>query len=541
MSDIHKLKEAGIIVGEATSSEFYFASEMEEYPSKWEYLVVYSREVIDGMKMEVPVLAQVEKIAAASEALDLGTDIEALRRIKAAELEDVRTWGKARILGYLHRTVDGSTKILLPRRAVVPGHSIYVASEDLLRDFYSYPEEEGIHIGYLITRTDVPVFASVSGFRRHLAIIAQTGAGKSYSTGVLIEELIKKGGTVVVIDPHADYAFLSLTADGGKHDFSERITVFRNPSSTGRYEEKDVGKLTPYTIAFGDLSLDEVYEVAGIRSGYANIRDAVRHCISGLRESGRHYSPEDLLASLEETARSSDDKNLASAAASSLKYIRSLTYLRVFGPSTTPIREILKPMHASVVDLSGLDDVTMDYITSRILSDIYTTVADGEFEFPVFLVLEEAHKLIPPNSNTFSAPHVNRIAAEGRKFGVFLVLISQRPSKINPDSLSQCNSQIIMKLTNPQDQNAVASSSERISQDLLADLPGLNPGEAVIVGEITRAPVMVNIRRRLTKEGGSDIDVVGKLQQARRQLGAEVILARDKKKEEPFRGTYSEV
>ncbi|KKL53117.1 hypothetical protein LCGC14_2278630, partial [marine sediment metagenome] len=101
------------------------------------------------------------------------------------------------------------------------------------------------------------------------------------------------------------------------------------------------------------------------------------------------------------------------------------------------------------------------------------------------------------------------------KFGIFLILITQRPYKIDQDALSQCNSQFILRITNPEDQNAISASSEKLSSNLLQDLPGLNRGEAVIVGNLTRAPVMVKIRRRNTREGGSDIDVIGRLHEAR--------------------------
>ncbi|HEY6040578.1 MAG TPA: ATP-binding protein, partial [Anaerolineae bacterium] len=83
------------------------------------------------------------------------------------------------------------------------------------------------------------------------------------------------------------------------------------------------------------------------------------------------------------------------------------------------------------------------------------------------------------------------------------------------DTLSQCNSQIIMRLTNPQDQLAVKQSSESISEGLLADLPGLNVGEAVVLGPLVRVPVMVNVGERVSKEGGNDIDVVAALENAR--------------------------
>jgi len=530
------LKEAGIIVGEATSAEFFFASEVEDYPPKWEYLVVFSREPVSGELKEVAVLAQVERIVSASQALSLGADIEALRRIKAAELEDIRTWGQARILGYLLKDQHSRSNILLPRRAVIPGNPIYIAPADILAEFYSYHPDEGMRIGELISRSDVPVYISISGFRRHLAIIAQTGAGKSYCAGILIEELLEKGATVVVVDPHADYVFLSLNQNGQKHRLSDRITVFRNPASTGRYAERVVDNLRPYQIAFKDLTDDEVCHVARIGLRWAKIREAITKSLEELRKEGRQYSVDDLVSKLEKLGESSE------GAASASKYIRSLRHLKVFGVSTTPVSEILKPVHASIVDLSGLNDRSMDYVTLRILEGVYNAVSSGQFGFPVFVVIEEAHRFIPPPEHTtFSASIVNRIAAEGRKFGVFMVLISQRPSKVNPDSLSQCNSQIIMKITNPNDQGAVADSSERLSQDLLSDLPGLNPGEAVIVGEVTRAPVMVRIRRRMTMEGGADIDVVGKLKEELRELRTEEFIKEDDAKKVPHKGEYSKV
>jgi len=540
VSNTHDLEDAGLIVGEATSTEFIFISERDRYPPKWEYLVVESKEYVDGKLDDVEVLAQVERITSRSEVLTQRLDIEALERIKRAGIDEIRTLGQARVLGYALKTGRRGTQVLLPRRAIIPGQHIYIAPQSLLTDFFSYPREEGLHVGNLISRLEVPVHLSVSGFRRHLAIIAQTGAGKSYCAGVLIEELLGMGASVLVIDPHADYVFLPLAQGGERYSQAERITIFRNPASTGRYSEKDVGNLKPYEIAFEELSPDEVCEVAGIREGYSKIRNAVRVSLERLKE--KHYLPKNLLDTLRKMSATPDEaKELKEGAAAAMKYIRKLTYLKVFSVQQTPTRDLLKPMHSSIIDLSGLEDVSMNYITSRILTDTFDAVADGAFEYPVFVIIEEAHKFIPSGEGwTFSAPIINRIAAEGRKFGVFLVLITQRPSKVHPDSLSQCNSQIVMKLTNPQDQRAVGESSERLSQDLLNDLPGLNPGEAVIVGEVTKAPVMVKVRRRKTREGGADINVIEKLKQARRRLEVDELLDQDQKKQLPIKGAFSE-
>ena len=542
MSSIRNLKEAGMIVGEATSTEFIFSSENEEYPPKWEYLLIPSKEYVNGRLREVNVLAQVERIISRSDVLNPNLDIEALKRIKAAGINEVKTLGKARILGYIPEEGNEGKHVYLPRRAVIPGQPVYIAPKDFLSSFFSYPKDEGLYIGTLISRPDVPVCLSVSGLRRHLAIIAQTGAGKSYCAGVLAEELLGLGASLIIIDPHADYVFLSLASTGERYEYAERITVFRNPSSTGRYEEKDVGNLKSYEVAFSDLSSDEVCEIAGIREGWTKIRNAVNVSLERLREKRGHYSPEDLLNLLEEIKESpSENKELKEGAVSAVKYIRRLNNLKVFGIQTTPLRELLKPMHISVIDLSGLEDISMDYIVSKILTDVFNTVASGSFSYPVFIIIEEAHKFIPREGSTFSSSIVKKISAEGRKFGVFLILITQRPSKIHPDSLSQCNSQIVMKLTNPQDQRAVAESSERMSQDLLDDLPGLNPGEAIIVGDITKAPVMVKIRRRKTREGGADINVIEKLRQARQEVKIEAVTKKEHEQQTPFHGIFSEV
>jgi len=538
VSNTPSQKEVGLIVGEASSNEFYFASQNEEYPPKWEYVMVFSKELVGGKLVEVPVVAQVERIVSVSEALGKGVDVEALHKIIAAQIADVRTWGQARVLGFLTPT-DG--KILQPRRALTPGNSVFIAPDDVLSRFYSLPPEEGLFIGELITRSDVPVYLSLNGFRRHLAIIAQTGAGKSYAAGVLIEELIKKGATIIVLDPHADYVRLSLTPDGRKHEFSERVTVFRNPSSTNRNPKK-VGRIEDYEISFSDLSYEEVCDVAGVPDNARNIREAIRQSLDLLKE--KMYTPQDLLEQLENPTWAvkddgKPDREWQGHAHAGAKYVRSLTNLKVFGTSTTKIESLLGPSHVSIVDLSGLEDRAMNYIASKILQGAYDAAEEGTYEFPIFVIVEEAHKFVPPQRTTYASLMVNKIAAEGRKFGVFLCLITQRPSKVDPDSLSQCNSQLIMKLTNPEDQSAVEQSSERLSADLLNDLPGLNPGESVIVGEVTRAPVMVRVRQRATMEGGADVDVVKKLEEARKAARDNSDSAASKEKREPFKGEFS--
>jgi len=512
----HSLKEIGRIVGEASPETFSFVSPKEIHPPKYEYVMVRSKELVGEHIEDVEVLAQVIGVESSSNTYTYNLDYEALQRIYNAGIDDSNVICHARTLGYIVGT-RGKKSILMPRRAVYPGNPVYLAPDELVEKFFSYPEEEGLHIGYLVSRPKIKVNISVNGFRRHVAIIAQTGAGKSYTLGVILEELLKKGATIVVIDPHADYVFLSRDREGNRiEEYADRIMVFRNPNSTGRYSDKDIDNLKQLTFKFADLDPEEIADIAGVSESYTKIREAFRNAIEGLRKKG-DYGPQELIKMLEDLGKSRNDANYRGAR----NYALRLLKIKVFGDRTTPIAEVLKPFHASIFDLSGLNDASQDYIVSRVLSIIVEKRVRGEFPWPVFIFIEEAHRFVPNGKKTRSSEIIKTIAAEGRKFGVFLTLVTQRPSKIDQDVLSQCNSQIILRITNPHDQKAVQSASEQLGESLMRDLPGLNIGEAIIVGELTRVPVMVRIRERRSREGGADINLVEVLKIAQEEMKKE--------------------
>ncbi|MEM4563260.1 MAG: DUF87 domain-containing protein, partial [Thermofilum sp.] len=227
------LRQVGRIVEEATPDSFIFVTSRREHPPKYEYVVVRSVEPVGGEEREVLVLCQVRGVVSRSSAYSSKLDVETLERIYQAGIDDANLLCLARSLGFLAEE-DGRKVVLAPRRAFYPGNPVYLAPDELVREFFSYQPDEGIHIGRLVSRRTVDVYLSVNGFRRHVAVIAQTGAGKSYTVGVILEELMRLGATVVVIDPHADYVFLSRDRDMRRHEYSNRVVIFRNPSSMGR-------------------------------------------------------------------------------------------------------------------------------------------------------------------------------------------------------------------------------------------------------------------------------------------------------------------
>ena len=126
--------------------------------------------------------------------------------------------------------------------------------------------------------------------------------------------------------------------------------------------------------------------------------------------------------------------------------------------------------------------------------------------FPVFCLMEEAHNYAPANADAVSSEVLKTILSEGRKFGVSIGLISQRPGKLDSDVLSQCMTQCIMRITNPIDQNRIAESVESVGRDLLMELPSLSKGQVIVTGASVNTPVMLKVRTRLTEHGGQDID-----------------------------------
>ena len=126
--------------------------------------------------------------------------------------------------------------------------------------------------------------------------------------------------------------------------------------------------------------------------------------------------------------------------------------------------------------------------------------------YPVFTLLEEAHRFAPAGTTVVSTNILKQILSEGRKFGVGIGLITQRPGKLDQDVLSQCMTQIIMRIVNPIDQDTVAKSVEGAGRQLLDELPALTKGQAIICGVGINTPVMCRIRPRLTRHGGETFD-----------------------------------
>ncbi|HXF64663.1 MAG TPA: ATP-binding protein, partial [Caldilineaceae bacterium] len=184
------------------------------------------------------------------------------------------------------------------------------------------------------------------------------------------------------------------------------------------------------------------------------------------------------------------------------------------------LEELFRPGQCTVLQLNEVDRREQQVIAATLLRRVYQArintvkkkVGRGEkgyIPFPVFCLLEEAHNFAPASADAVSTDVLKQILSEGRKFGVSIGLISQRPGKLDSDVLSQCMTQCIMRITNPIDQNRIAESVESVGRDLLRELPSLSKGQVIVSGASVNTPVLLRVRTRITRHGGEDQDAPG--------------------------------
>jgi DNA helicase HerA-like ATPase len=149
----------------------------------------------------------------------------------------------------------------------------------------------------------------------------------------------------------------------------------------------------------------------------------------------------------------------------------------------------------TILDLSGIPSSILNHLVGALLRIVYDALfwarnlSEGGRERPLLVVLEEAHTYLNQNSNSLAAHAVKRIVKEGRKYGIGAMVVSQRPSEIDPTILSQCGTIFAMRLSNPSDRSHVTGTATDNLEGLFHMLPSLKTGEAIIVGEAVHLPV----------------------------------------------------
>ena len=390
------------------------------------------------------------------------------------------TIARARVLGLW---IDGFTA--RPYFAVIPGAVVRGIDEDTLASFLKLDRDDGLHLGHLAYQKLEFTPSLDRLLSKHLAILAMSGAGKSYFVSVLLEELLSRKKSqgrlaVIVVDVHGEYSYLK---DITSEDLGLTSEEFEIEHIRGSHIQIPVQSLAAETISsfVADMSPIQVRDLRRV------ISDLKNQMTSG-------YTLDDLVN------RIRDDETISKNTREALiGWLINLNDTNLFGKGSAPdIRDIVRPGKITLIDLSDFISLKKKQIVvSHLTGELLYLRRRNEIP-PFLLVLEEAHQFCPESRHELALPkgRIETIAREGRKFHALLCLISQRPVKLSTTVLSQCSNQAILRCTNPYDLDHIGESSEGIDRASLDAITTLEIGEALFVGETVSVPTFVKIRQR---------------------------------------------
>jgi DNA helicase HerA-like ATPase len=330
---------------------------------------------------------------------------------------------------------------------------------------------------------------------RHLAILATTGSGKSNLLALIAKGIADMYGTMLILDYQGEYSEL-------------RIKNVVNLQA----------KVNPRL-----LDAERLADMLDVRQGAEIQRTVLNQAMTQQVKDAEDFWGS-LVASLnnirDSEGSSAGTRNAAVRLVEIIERARRRKG-RVLDPTIGNPIDMVAPNHINVLGMQDLSEMQAAFVISYYLEEVferrkearYARSAGGEgadrikFRSPVVIAIEEAHTFLPGGEEKTDASRMAfKIAREGRKFGVGLIVISQRPSRVDQDVLSQMGSLAVSRITQPKDQNYILESSELVTEKLVSYLPSLNVGETVLLGQWVTLPSVVRVRKVDEKLVGADIN-----------------------------------
>ncbi len=499
----------GTIFGETGFADFRFVVS-DPATKQGEYLKIW-HETDDWT------LAQVVAITRSNEDVTIDSALD-----KRDEAGADRVIAKAMVIGSRQNRV-----LRIPKTPFSPGDKVFRADPELIASTLGL-RRGNVYLGFL-EGPQIPVQLDADTLvQKHVSILARTGSGKSYTAGVIMEELLDQGIPLLIIDPHGEYTSLREPARDGDFErfdvspfgYADRLTVYTPVDLVLNPGADNVFRLNGRNLKAGDLS-----KILGIQSGTQ--MGVVYEAIQKIRAEANSYTIDDIVV---EVGNSSSN-----AKWSVLSALESVRDAEIFSENPTPIQDLVQPGRGSIIDMKGVVPDMQAMIVARLCEELFEARKINVVP-PMMLVLEEAHNYCPEKgfAKTVSTDILRTIASEGRKFGLGMMVISQRPARIDKNVLSQCNTQIILKVTNPNDLQAIRKGLEGISVEAEAEIKRLPPGVAMVVSGDIERPIIVEIRVRKSRHGGESVSVTGRgVSEVREPLFTPVRRAESEKMEEP--------
>ncbi len=423
------------------------------------------------------------------------------RRSGGGILADIDFLGEGieeKLTGRLHGFRRGVT------RYPVPGALIYPASTEDLKQVYASDGRANVEIGTVYPTRDIRAGLYVDAMLgKHFALLGSTGTGKSTSAALILHRICQAApdGHIVMIDPHGEYSAAfrqtgmildvsNLQMPYWLMNFEEHCEVLLTSDGNERQVDADI-------LAKCLLRSRQKNRLAE-HMGKITVDSPIPYLLSDLSTA-----IQDEMGKLDKSTTSAPYmriKNKLEEIKADPRYQFMFSGMLVGDTMAEFIGKVFRmPGHGkpiSIIDVSGVpSDITSTVVAvlSRLVFD-FAIWGREEKPRPILLVCEEAHRYVPNEKNADGSSVgriLSRIAKEGRKYGISLGLITQRPSDLAEGVLSQCGTIISMRLNNDRDQAFVKAAMPEGARGFLDSIPALRNRECIICGEGVAIPIRV--------------------------------------------------
>jgi DNA helicase HerA-like ATPase len=357
------------------------------------------------------------------------------------------------------------------------------------------PRRARLAVGELALAQGVPLALDAGGFDRHTFMCGQSGSGKTYSLGVMLEQLLLETRLrIVVLDPNSDYVRMGEVRDGVEEPLA------------GRYRDAAAGLGVHRAGAAGADRL---------RLRLAELEPAAQAALLQLDPIADREEHAELDALLAAERPTTLEGFLASERPESRRLVQRVRNLGVDRFGVWAREDAGSTLEAAgdagrrglVVDLGSLPTRAEQSLTAAaVLGALWRR---REERRPVLVVIDEAHNVCPAESEdrltALATDYAVRIAAEGRKFGLYLLVSTQRPQKVHPNVVTQCDNLVLMRLNSAADAAYARDVFSFVPPGLLARAPAFGLGEALVAGKICPAAALLRFGSRVAEEGGADV------------------------------------
>lgn len=382
------------------------------------------------------------------------------------------------------------------------GDHLLAASQEDLALVYARPSETTVRIGTIHQEQSLPAFVVVDDLLgKHFAIVGTTGSGKSCAVTLMLKGIISHhpNAHIVLLDLHGEYA--RAFGEGAENITPDTLQL---PYWLLNFEEL-------VEVVLGPEAADMASEAAILRqlvqTAKAMYLGETRAADQVTVDTPVPYKLGDFARLLDETMgrlENHNDLTPYQRLKARLSQVQADRRFNFMFPTSVLVRDSMKailsrifrlPVNGkpiSILNLSAVPSEILNVVVSVLCRMTFDVAQWSDQETPILLVCEEAHRYAPQDDRSGFEPAkraLSRIAREGRKYGVSLCVVSQRPSELATSMLSQCNTIFALRMASDKDQDFLRAAMSEATAGLIDSLPSLGNAEAIAVGEGVSVPM----------------------------------------------------